>query len=64
MAKTNVEVKLVSEDGNAFTIMGKVSHKLRKAGYDKQFIDEYIAKATKGDYSHLLRTTMEYVIVS
>ena len=60
--KTNVKVKLIGEDGNAFFILGKVSESLRKAGYEK-FIDEYLTEARGGDYNHLLQTTMKYVDV-
>ena len=63
MPKTNVKVKLVGTDGNAFAILGKVSQALKKAGYvdlAKEFRDE----ATKGDYNHHLATCMDYVDVS
>ena len=55
------EVKLVGEDGNAFAVMGKVIKALKKAGADKEYCDEYMNKATAGDYNHLLQATMEYV---
>lgn len=55
------EVRLVGEDGNAFAVLGKVAKALRTAGADKEYIDEYLNKATAGDYNHLLGTTMEYV---
>ena len=57
------EVELVGHDGNAFAILGKVSKALKQAGADKEYIDEYMKKATDGDYDHLLRITMEYVDV-
>lgn len=62
--KTDVEVTLVGEDGNAFAIMGKVSSALKRAGYDKDFIEQYQKEAMADDYDHLLRVTMEYVIVN
>ena len=58
---TNVKVKLIGKDGNAFFILGKVRKELKKAGYDKEFIDEYQKQATSGDYNHLLQVTMTYV---
>jgi len=58
------EVKLVGEDGNAWSIMGRVSKALRNAGADKEYIDEYTKKSTSGDYDNLLRIAMEYVDVS
>ncbi len=63
MPKTDIEVRLVGEDGNAFAIMGKVSSALRRAGYDKDFINQYQTEATSGDYNKLLQVTMEYVTV-
>lgn len=60
---TDVRVKLIGEDGNAFSILGKVSKALREAGYDQTFIDGYVKQATSGDYDNLLMTTMVYVEV-
>ena len=56
-------VKLVGEDGNAFSIMGRVKKALRRAGADKEYIDKYLSEATAGDYDHLLVVSMEYVNV-
>ena len=55
-----VVVKLVGEDGNAFSIMGRVSRALRRAGMPEK-AEEYLARATAGDYDHLLAVTLEYV---
>jgi hypothetical protein len=60
---TDVEVELIGKDGNAFAILGAVSKALRKAGYDKEFIDEYLVKAKSGNYEHMLHVTMTYVHV-
>jgi len=57
------EVKLVGEDGNAFAIMGRVQRALEQAGADEEYIDQYLNKATSGDYDHLLQVTMKYVEV-
>ncbi len=54
---------MAEEDGNAFAIIGKVSGALRKAGADKEYIDEYLNKSMSGDYDHLLGVAMEYVNV-
>ena len=62
MAKTNVVVKLIGEDGNAFAIMRKVSKALRKAGHG-DLAQTYRNEATSGDYNHLLMVTMQYVTV-
>ena len=55
-----VAVKLVGEDANAFAILGRVSKALRRAGMPKK-AEEYLARATAGDYDHLLAVTLEYV---
>jgi hypothetical protein len=62
MAKTNVTVTLVGKNGNAFSILGTVIEALNKAGH-KDLAEDYSREAIKGDYDHLLRTTMEYVEV-
>jgi hypothetical protein len=60
----NVKVKLVGSDGNAFSIMGKVSAALRRHGVPKEEIDRYTTESMSGDYNHLLRTAMRWVDVS
>lgn len=58
----DVTVKLVGEDGNAFSILGRVSSALKKAGYYES-AEEYMEEATSGDYHHLLAVSMDYVSV-
>ena len=60
---TKPTVKLVGEDGNAFSIMGRVKKALIQAGADKAYVDKYLSEATAGDYDHLLVVSMEYVDV-
>ena len=62
MPITDVTVKLVGEDGNAFYIMGKVIKELKKAGYDN-LAKQYEMEAMAGDYENLLRVTMKFVEV-
>ncbi len=62
MPKTNVKVKLIGKDGNAFFILGSVKKALANGGY-KDLAEEYFNEATKGDYNHLLSVTMDYVDV-
>lgn len=62
MAKTNIRVKLVGEDGNAFVIMSKVRAALKKGGR-ADLIEDFTKEATSGDYDNLLYTAMEYVQV-
>ena len=61
--RTIPTVKLVEEDGNAFTVMGKVSSVLKRAGADKEYVQKYLDESMSGDYDHLLGVAMEYVNV-
>ena len=63
MPRTNIEVQLVGQDGNAFAIMGAVTKALRQNGYTPDDIAEYKKAAMSGDYDNLLRVTMEWVEV-
>ncbi len=56
-----VKVKLVGEDGNAFSILGRVTKALRRDGVDEEIISEFVEEATAGDYDNLLRTVIEWV---
>lgn len=62
--KTNVKVKIVGEDGNAFFIMGLVLSAMRRAGVSDEIRTAYQREAMSGDYGNLLRVTMDYVEVS
>jgi len=54
------KVPLVGEDGNAYSIMGRIARGLKKVGCTKEIIDEYIKKSKSGDYDNLLRVALEY----
>ena len=60
---TNVKVRLVGEDGNAFAILGRCGASMRRAGYPRSFIDTFVSEATAGNYDDLLATVMRYVAV-
>ena len=60
---TNVKVRLVGEDGNAFAILGRCRAAMRKAGYPQAFIDTFVTEATAGNYDDLLAAVMKYVVV-
>ena len=60
---TKPAVKLIGQDGNAFSIMGRVKQALRRSGADKEYVDKYLNEATAGDYDNLLVVTMKYVDV-
>jgi hypothetical protein len=59
---TKIKVKLTGEDGNAYAIMGRVRHDLRRGGRI-DLIEEFTKEATSGNYDHLLQTCMKYVDV-
>jgi len=62
MPHTDITVKLVGQDGNAYAIMGRVMKALRKAGHE-DLANKFKEEAMSGDYDHLLQTAMEYVEV-
>jgi hypothetical protein len=59
----NVTVKLVGQDGNAFSVMGLVAQAMRRAGLPKSDIEAYQKEAMSGDYDNLLQVTMKTVNV-
>jgi hypothetical protein len=60
----NITVKLIGEDGNAFSILGRVLAALKMGGAPGEEIGEFLMEAEAGDYDHLLRTVMAWVRVS
>ena len=56
-------VKLLGEDGNAFSILGKVRRELRRSGYSREDIGQFTKEATSGTYDHLLITVTRWVNV-
>ena len=57
----HVHVQLSGEDGNAFSILGRVQREMRRAQVPKPDIELFMSQATSGDYDHLLHTVMRYV---
>lgn len=58
-----ITVKLVGEDGNAFSILSRVKRALRSEGVSDAEVSEFLEEATAGDYDHLLRVVMNWVNV-
>ena len=58
-----ITVKLVSTDGNAFSVLGVVRRAMKQAGLPKEEIDQFTEQATSGDYNNLLATCMKWVDV-
>lgn len=57
----DITVDLSGEDGNAFSILGRVRRALRRAGVANDEIETFSNEATSGDYDHLLQTVMKWV---
>jgi hypothetical protein len=57
----DVHVKLVGEDGNAFSILGRVRAAMRRAGVPADQLNEFMQEAMGGDYDTLLQTCMRWV---
>ena len=62
MAKTDIKVKLVGEDGNAFAILGRCYQALVRARR-RDLWEEFRKEATSSDYNHLLATVCDYFVV-
>jgi hypothetical protein len=58
----DIYIPLAGEDGNAFSILGRVSRTMRQNGLAGEW-EAFHAEATEGDYHHLLRTVMEWFSV-
>lgn len=60
----DIEVQLVGLDGNAFSIMGRVTKALADAGVEKAERTKFQEECMAGDYDHLLQTCIKWVSVS
>ncbi|MEY4932962.1 MAG: hypothetical protein RLZZ403_1282 [Pseudomonadota bacterium] len=54
------KLKLVGQDGNSFSILGRMNAAGKAAGWDKTYRDEVTREATSGDYDKLLATAAKY----
>lgn len=59
-----VKLKLTGQDGNAFSIISRVSQALRKANVETEHIQTFQEEAMSGDYNNVLRTVMKYIDAS
>ncbi len=59
----DIEVELSEQDGNAFSIIGRVSRALRKANVPQDERDAFQKEATSGDYDNVIQTAMKWVNV-
>jgi len=60
----SVNVDLSNCDGNAFSILGRVSKEMRRAGVSDNEVSVFTKEAMSGDYDNLLQTCMRWVDVS
>lgn len=60
----HIKVRLSVSDGNAFSIMGKVTRAMKQAKVPAEIIKQYTDKSMGGDYNNLLQTAMDYVDVT
>ena len=58
---TDIRLKLVGEDGNAFMIMGRAMQALRRNGR-ADLIEQFTKECTSGNYDNLLATCMRYFV--
>ena len=59
-----IKVELISNDGNAFSILGSVKRALKNGGVSADEITKFYEEATRGDYNHLLSTVMDWVVIT
>jgi len=55
-----INIPLVGEDGNAFSILGRVKRIMRRAGLPESEWQAFRDEATSGNYDHLLMTVMRW----
>ena len=56
-----INVELAGQDGNAFSILGRVTKAMRSACLSDEEIAQFHNEATSGDYDNLLVTVVEWV---
>ena len=59
-----ITIPLEGEDGNAFSILGRVSRIAKQEGISKEEIKAFMDEAMSGDYDHLLRTVMRWFSIT
>jgi hypothetical protein len=57
----DIKVQMVGRDGNAFSIIGRVTKALRNARVPVEERKKFQAEATKTDYNNVLQTVMRWV---
>ena len=57
-----INIELVGQDGNAYSILGRCTDALRRNGLRDQ-VEAFRKEATSGDYDNVLRTVMAWFSV-
>jgi len=56
----DISIPMVGEDGNAFSILGRVKRIMRRADLPDSEWEAFYAEATSSNYDHLLMTVMRW----
>ncbi|KKN88423.1 hypothetical protein LCGC14_0249860 [marine sediment metagenome] len=59
----HITVQLSGENGNAFSIMRRVTKAMRRADVSKEDIDKFQEESMSGDYDNLMQVCMKTVDV-
>lgn len=60
----NVEVELVGQDGNAFSMIGRTMAALRRGGATPEQLTEFQNEVTSGDYNNVIQTISRWAEVN
>lgn len=58
-----INIPMVGEDGNAFSILGRVRRIMRRAGLEDTEWEAFYEEATSSDYGNLLVTVVRWFSV-
>ena len=58
-SRTGISIKLVGEDGNAFSILGRCRQALEE-NHKESLWPEFVKSATASDYTNLLVVVMDW----
>jgi len=59
-----IVVSMIGEDGNAFSILGRVNRALREHGVSPEECRAFTEEATKATYDDLLNTVQRWVNIT
>lgn len=61
--KSKPTVRLIGQDGNAFSVLGACVKSASKAGWTAEQIQSFQDEAMSGDYDNVLQTALKYFSV-